>query len=156
MKLAIQSPLAPASLPDSGQLSPYQLIGLLTDIAINHSETAERSVNQFISELMTSLEAGRARVFFDNQNRPYGFATWVLVSESTHQSFLNQSTELSGANQLLHNDAGQYLWFLSLICPFCAPLLMLKALKHELSLYRCAHLLGHDNRDTTPRIRRLW
>lgn len=156
MRLTINSPLAQCQLADSGQLSAYQAIGLVTDLAINHSHYFDSSVGDTLDRLMPALSAGNAKVFFDENNRPYGFVSWVTLPETLHHSLLantwNTSTDLA---QFFNETPGDKLWFFDLLCPFSSPLNMLRALKHEMSSYDSAFLAPHPNAESNA-VRRIW
>ncbi len=156
MRLNINSPLAACVLPESGQLSPYQAIGLVTDLAMNHSHYIDSSVGDTLERLMPALNAGNAKVFFDESSRPYGYVSWATLPEALHHSLLantcNTSTELA---QFFNETPGDKLWFFDLLCPFSSPLIMLQTLKHEMSNYDSAFLAPHPNAESNT-VRRLW
>lgn len=66
MRLTTNSPLAPRQLPDSGQLSADQAIGLATDLAMNHCHYLNSSVSDTLERLTHALNTGNAKVFFDD------------------------------------------------------------------------------------------
>lgn len=156
MRLNINSPLASCVLPDSGQLSPHQAIGLVTDLAMNHSHYIDSSVRDTLERLMPVLNAGNAKIFFDENSRPYGYVSWAKLPEALHHSLLantwNTSTDLA---QLFNETPGDKLWFFDLLCPFSSPLNMLRALKHEMSSYDSAFLAPHPNAESNT-VRRIW
>lgn len=155
MRLTIKSQLATCQLPETGQLSPYQVIGLVTDLAINHSNYYGRSVNDLISRLALALETGKAKVFFDDEQRPYGYASWGFIEEDTHQSLLSGEIPDSELTTHFSETASNRLWFSDFLCPFCAPLFMLQLLKQELANHDSAYLLQQSTENATT-VRRLW
>lgn len=156
MRLTINSPLAPCQLPDSGQLSSYQAIGLVTDVAMSHSHYIDSSVGNFLERLMPALNAGNAKVFFDENSRPYGYVSWVTLPEALHHSLLantwSTSTDLA---QFFNKSPGDKLWFFDLLCPFSSPLNMLRALKHEMNSYDSAFLAPNPYAESNM-VRRMW
>lgn len=155
MKRNVHSPLPICELTDSCQLSPYQTIGLVADLAIRDSQYRQVTVSSLISRLILALEAGQAKVFFDDEKRPYGYASWALVPEIVHQSLLEGKGSDSELATYFSGTSGTYLWFYDLLCPFCSSLYMLKALKQELASHNSAHLLRSKAGNTVP-ARRLW
>ncbi len=61
MRLTINSPLAQCQLADSGQLSAYQTIGLVTDLAMNHSHYIDSSVGDILDRLIDARAKCRKR-----------------------------------------------------------------------------------------------
>lgn len=155
MKPSIKSRLGFCQLPDSGDVSPYHVIGMVTDLAINQSPYNVRSVSAMIDRVTPALETGQARIFFDDERRPYGYASWVVVPESTHQPLLaGKCSDFELSTDFL-SGTGSHLWFFDFLCPFCSPLAMLQRLKQELSNYSHAYLLRHGARSAST-VRRLW
>lgn len=156
MRHTFQSPLQPCVVPDSGQLSAYEAIGLVTDLAINHSQYSDLTVQQLLVRTEEMLESGCAKVFFDQEQRPLGFASWYLLPTEEHCHQLKHST-----SKMVRDDARcpventEYLWFHALLSPFTSPLFMLTTLKRELSSYKAAYML-QDMGIRTVQIRRIW
>ncbi len=155
-----QSPLRPFALPANNQLSPFQAIGLVTGLAINHDSYANLSVEDMVSRLIPAFHTGNAKIFFDDAQRPYGYASWAYLSENKHREMLNRKAHgqvdpvefFQSSNS--DKETGTYLWFLDLICPFFNPLLLYRLLKEALPNYSNAYLpqaLGGEYA-----VRRLW
>ena len=156
MRLNINSPLAPCELPESGQLSPYQAIGIVTDLAICHSDYDALSVDSAITRLTPALETGRAKVFFDDNSRPYGYASWTLLTDETHHRMLTGwETSFVDADQFFKFTQGTNLWFLDLLCPFSSPIVMYRMLSKELGEFGSAYLT-QPTRDGHNTVRRVW
>jgi cytolysin-activating lysine-acyltransferase len=154
MRLSTDSPLAPCLLPKSSQLTPYQAIGLVTDLAMNHSDYCESSVNDLIDRLISALNTGNARVFFDDASRPYGYATWATVPDDIHQSLLARTDKPHvNAAQFLNTTSGNNLWFFDLLCPFTSPLTLFRTLKAVLSDHESAYLVPNVKSNA---LRRIW
>jgi cytolysin-activating lysine-acyltransferase len=156
MKININSPLASCAVPVSGQLSPYQAIGLVTDLAMNHSYYGNVTVKEILDRLIPALNTGNAKVFFDEDSRPYGYVSWASLSDDTHQSLLANDQEWCiGADQFFNSCPGSNLWFFDIISPFSSPLTLFRQLKQALHSYDNAYLAAAPNM-TTSHIRRVW
>lgn len=156
MRHTINSPLPSCQLPESGQLTPYQTVGIVTELAINHSDYEELSVEKTLARVLPALECSQARVFLDSEQRPYGYASWVTLPRVVHQSLLagEHHTDIDTvfSSQTLF---GTNLWFVDLLSPFSSALQMLRALNLELSVYANAYLMPPQSEDDAL-IRRLW
>lgn len=156
MRQTINSPLAPCQLPESGQLSPYQAIGVVTDLAINHSYYDELTVEEALARVIPALESGNAKIFFDDNRRPYGYASWTWLSDEAHRSLLTgDDDKLMQAAHFFKASAGTNLWFFDLLFPFTSLPTVFQMLKAELGYYDYAYatqnILGNSNPS-----RRVW
>lgn len=156
MKQTISSPLAPCPMPESGRLSSYQALGIVTELAIYHSEYDALNVEQISARLLPALESGQAKVFLDDDSRPYGYASWITLSDEAQQDLLESSDDIEA--DVVHYFQllpGPNLWLLDLLCPFASPLTMLRTLKAELHDHNSARLIPHPKAKNMA-IRRLW
>ncbi|WP_028672254.1 toxin-activating lysine-acyltransferase [Saccharospirillum impatiens] len=155
MKLNINSPLAPCVPPDSGQLTPYQAIGLVTDLAMNHGDYCDSSVKALLDRLIPALNTGNAKVFFDDASRPYGYASWATVPDDVHHSLLagTGQSNVDAAQFFSTTPSGNYLWFFDLLCPFTSPLAMYRTLKQSLTSHDSAYLVPATQ---LCAVRRIW
>jgi cytolysin-activating lysine-acyltransferase len=154
MRLTINSPLAPCELPETGQLSPYKAIGLVTDLAMNHCDYSDSSVKGLIDRLLPALNAGNANVFFDDARRPYAYASWSFLPGNLHQSMLDDSKKPHLNSTPFFNSArGENLWFFDLLCPFSNPLNLFKTLRNSFSDYGSAYLYP---KTPSYAVRRIW
>lgn len=156
MRHSAQSPLQPCMVPDSRQLSAYQTIGLVTDLAINHSQHSNLSVKEVLSRLTVAMRTGRSKVFFDHESRPLGYASWVTLTDEEHRRQLEQPLYTpTSFNALSLKDSGKNLWFRDLLCPFSSPLALLRLLKQELRDHERAYILP-DWDGGSVQTRRAW
>ena len=155
MRQTIQSQLPICELKYSNQLSAFQVIGIVTDLANYHSQYGEQSVFDFISRLTPMLETGQAKIFFDDEHRPYGYASWVLIPERTHPSLMAGQTSETELAAYFSETTGDRLWFFDFLCPFCTPLIMFQWLKQELACHTNAYL-GRYASGSGNAVRRLW
>jgi hemolysin-activating ACP:hemolysin acyltransferase len=155
MRQTIQSQLPICELKYSNQLSAFQVIGIVTDLANYHSQYGEQSVFDFISRLTPMLETGQAKIFFDDEHRPYGYASWVLIPERTHPSLMAGQTSETELAAYFTEKGGDRLWFYDFLCPFCSPLIMFQWLKKELANYSNAYL-ERPATGSLNAVRRLW
>lgn len=156
MRLTINSSLPLCQRPESGQLSPFQTAGIVTELALNHSDYDALSVEQTLARLLPALESGNAKVFFDDDYRPYGYASWLTLADEVQQSLLGSADNSAvDTTHYFHMPSGPNLWFMDLLCPFTSPLSMLHTLKKELTDHDSAHLIPHRT-DKNTATRRLW
>ncbi|ATX75848.1 toxin-activating lysine-acyltransferase [Reinekea forsetii] len=151
------SPLRPVTPGKGGQLSIYQAIGLVTDLAINHSMYNQLTVESCIETILLSFEQGQGKIFLDEGNRPYGFASWIHLCDEDHQNLLTHHSQFDlDANKFrkLDDKDGTQLWFFEFLSPFATPLFMLRLLKNELKTFKNAHLLQRIGEGIT--VRELW
>lgn len=155
MKLNTTSPLSACALPDNGQLTPHQTIGLVTDLAMHHSDYRDLSVKELLDRLLPALNAGHANLFFDDASRPYGYASWALVSDERHQSLMAGTGQapVDVASLFDATPSDKHLWFFDLLCPFSSPLVMYRTLKQRLSGYDKAFIVPQAQAFT---VRRAW
>lgn len=151
MMKAISSPLAVVELEDVDHLSFWKSIGIAADLYLNHSSYGQNSIDQFVQRIIPALQEKQAQVFFDDESRPYGFASWAIVGEKSHSELL-QHGQLP---QVWHEDSPhQHLWFIDILSPFCSPLEMIKRCKQSLSSFDQAFALQPNLHSGTAR--KIW
>jgi hemolysin-activating ACP:hemolysin acyltransferase len=129
-------------------------MGLVTDLAINHSHYRDLTVQDLLGRLSPALNAGTANLFFDNTNRPYALASWSFLPDELHNSILTNKATLSfDAAQFFSTTRGDNLWFFDFLCPFSSPLNLLNTLKNALSNCGSAYLYPNTS---SCSVRRLW
>lgn len=155
MRLNINSPLASCIVSDSGQLPPYQAIGLVTDLAMHHSDYCDSSVKDLLDRLIPALNSGNAKVFFDGASRAYGYASWANVSDDVHHSLLAGIGQayVDAAQFFASSPSDKHLWFFDLLSPFTSPLAMYRTLKKTLVNHDSAYLAPNSH---CCSVRRIW
>lgn len=151
----ITSPLTRLDALDSSVISAYQAIGIATNLAMAHSDYESLDVENIVERVHAALNIGCAKIFFDGNHRPYGYASWVKLSTESHRTLVEGNTKITlSPKEFFNSEAGSNLWFFDFICPFSSSLLMLRTLKGELSDYADAFLLPTTNH--SAQVRRLW
>lgn len=156
MRPTPRSPLHPCVLDESGQIPAYQALGLITELAISHSDYSDLTVELLLERALPALESGQAKLFFDEQQRPYGYASWSMLHENTHRSLLENPSKAAIRPDTFHyTNKGHHLWFFDLLCLFSTPLTILRTLKREMSDHEVAHLIQRKTKESSA-VRRIW
>lgn len=162
MRTDITSPLAPVPVPQNGQLNLFAALGIITDLFINHGDYNQLTIEALMARILPALQAGQAHIVFDPQNRPLGFASWIIADDALHAR-LTQNPSLAVINHApfisVSKDANpehQHLWFVDLITPFSSTLPLITSLKERFSEFSTAWALVGNNPDTATQPRRIW
>lgn len=166
MLVDINSPLMP--LPEAHELGQdenhiplFQTVGVLLSLYALHWQYESQTITQWLGRMVPFLQHRQTRLFLTEDKIPYGFASWIEVSETVHQQLLNHATWAQVEPQLVQwlgqqtqIDGRKYLWFIDLITPFSHALEATKDLKNQLNHHQNAWALNINHGQHVPR--RVW
>ncbi|MFC3851432.1 toxin-activating lysine-acyltransferase [Salinispirillum marinum] len=167
MNTDITSPLAPVAVPQNGQLNLFTALGIITDLCINHGDYNELTIEALMARVLPALQAGQAHIVFDPQNRPLGFASWIVADDNLHDrltktpslAVINNASSINNMDAVdpdAANPEQQHLWFVDLITPFSSTLPLIISLKERFSAFPTAWALVGNIPDTATQPRRIW
>ena len=162
MNTDINSPLRTVYVPQNGQLNLFVALGIVTDLCINHGDYHQLSIEELMARVLPALQAGQAHIVFDPQNRPLGFASWIVADDALHGRLTKDPSlaviysAQSANNTEVPNQEKQHLWFVDLITPFSSTLPLITSLEERFSSFRAAWALAGSNQDTAAQPRRIW
>ena len=126
-----------------------------------HWQYNSHSISQLLERVLPLLNHQQAKLFLTQDQTLYGFASWVYVSEATHQQLLQDATWACAKPQLTEllssrskSDQPNYLWFIDLLTPFSHALTATADLKQQLSCHESAWALNINQGQHGPR--QVW
>ncbi|TGG91445.1 toxin-activating lysine-acyltransferase, partial [Natronospirillum operosum] len=79
MQSSIQTPLPPIQHKQGEPLTLWTTLGVVAEMSIVHGEACQRTVAQRTHRVLPALQSGQCHVFLDEEQRPWGYASWATV-----------------------------------------------------------------------------
>ncbi|MEX1056715.1 MAG: toxin-activating lysine-acyltransferase, partial [Natronospirillum sp.] len=134
MQRAFHSPL-PALNHENRVGEPLPLwhaIGVVSHLMLEHPDYRGLNVATVFNLIFQQLKRCQGEIFLDEQQRPIGYASWLIVDKQVHDQLMSESINADSLLESavnLRQDA--YLWFLDLITPFSTSLPILRQLREQ-------------------------
>ena len=136
-------------------LSQQETMGTLMALFATSWSHREFEVKDWFDTVQHQLKHHHNHIFFNDQLRPYGFASWCFVDDKTHERLIDlkdsQLIEEELENLTVKSDHKQHannLWFTSIVRTFDEPSSLIPILKNQFESHPTAWFVEPISNDS--------
>ena len=143
---------------DRGEISMFEEIGMIIDIARNHPRFENVSIEQYLPHVMSGIRANRRKMVFDMSGVACAYASWVYLDKSTHYKVLTGYFKgVVSHDEFNHAySENRHLWFLDFLCTDSSRKYVVSQLRELHPMMLEAYLLQTIYKKNDKYFYRLW